>query len=354
MPTLAPGRLIDAPASLEAADRALLNLWVNRGFDDERLAALTRIPAGTLEARRDRIVERLSDELGIPPEVLRDALDELALSNRGPAGGGPNGPAGTDGSPLQSSVDLAGAPLRSPAGQPTAGPGLLLGPSARLAGIPTPPAPVPRRPAGRRRGLWIAAGLLVVVLVGVVIAALASSGGTVRHRPALTAPAAVTTAPAVLPTSPNPTPAPPTRTAGGPVTILGGLPGGLAHAHGSVRLVGPMRHLTLRLTVSGLPVPQDGHYEVWLYNSVVNSQPLGRLRAGRHHVSYPLPAHAGRYRWIDISFQPLGAVYHSGESELRATNPAHATGQRLHRPAARRPHQLRRAASGSKKAKTSK
>lgn len=162
------------------------------------------------------------------------------------------------------------------------------------------------------------------------------------------------TAPAALPTSPNPAPAPPTRTAGGPVTILGGLPGGLAHAQGSVRLVGPTRHLRLSLTVSGLPIPQDGHYEVWLYNSVVNSQPLGRLRAARHHGSYPLPPHAGRYRWIDISFQPLGAVYHSGESELRATNPAHTTTKRLHRRAARRPHQLRRAASGSKKAKTSK
>ena len=201
--------------------------------------------------------------------------------------------------------------------------------------------------------MWIAA-VLVVVLLAVALAALASGGGGARHRAVVTTAASVTSDPAVLPTSPTPTPPPPTRAAGGPVTVLDSLPGGLAHAHGSVRLVGPMRHLRLRLTVSGLPVPRDGHYEVWLYNSVLNSQPLGRLRAGAGRVSYALPAHAGRYGWIDISFQPLGAVYHSGESELRATNPAHTTSKRVHRRAPRRPRQLRRAASGSKTAKTSK
>jgi hypothetical protein len=375
MPSLTTGRLINAPASLEAADRALWNLWVTRGLDDERLAALTRIPVGTLEARRDRIVNQLSDELGLRPEVVRAALDELATSNREAAAAGQNGAAGTappaaepippgpaaaNGNRIHSSADLAGALLGPTAPEATASPGLLLGPAAPRARAPTAPAASPRPPAGRRRALWIAAGLLVAVLVGVAIAALASSGGGTHHRTVVTASgsastsASATTAPAVLPTSPTPTPAPPTRTAGGPVTILGSLPGGLMHAHGSVRLTGPTRHLRLKLTVSGLPAPRDGHYEVWLYNSVVNSQPLGRLRAGRHHVSYRLPAHAGRYRWIDISFQPLGAIYHSGESELRATDPAHTTQKRLHRPTARRPHQLRRATSGSKKAKTSK
>ena len=45
MQSLATRRLIDAAATLEAADRALLNLWVNRGFDSDRLAALSRLEA---------------------------------------------------------------------------------------------------------------------------------------------------------------------------------------------------------------------------------------------------------------------------------------------------------------------
>ena len=103
-----------------------------------------------------------------------------------------------------------------------------------------------------------------------------------------------------------------------------------------------------------MPVARDGHYEVWLYNSVLDSRPLGRLATGGHRASYRLPADASRYRWIDISFQPLGVVNHSGASELQATNPTHTARARLHKRAARTPPQLRRAASGSRKAKTSK
>lgn len=195
MPTLTTGRLIDAPASLEAADRALLNLWVNRGFDDERLAALTRIPVDTLEARRDRIVHQLSDELGFAPEVLREALDELAVSNREAAAAGLNGtagatpptgepttpaPAGANGSRSHTRGDPAGGLLATAGRRPIAKPGLLLGPAARPAATPAPPALSSSRPAGRRRGLWIAAGLLVVVLLGAAIAVLASGGGAAR------------------------------------------------------------------------------------------------------------------------------------------------------------------------------
>ncbi|HEY5431104.1 MAG TPA: hypothetical protein VIK04_18455, partial [Solirubrobacteraceae bacterium] len=157
------------------------------------------------------------------------------------------------------------------------------------------------------------------------------------------------------PTSPAPTPAPPTRSAAGPATAaLAGLPGGLTHARGSIQLVGPSKHLRLRLRVTGVPAPHRGHDEVWLYNSVLDSRALGRLRAGVHRVAYRLPAHAGRFRWIDVSFQPLGVVNHSGESELRAANPAYTATGRRHGRATRRPRQLRRAASGSRNAKTSK
>jgi hypothetical protein len=79
------------------------------------------------------------------------------------------------------------------------------------------------------------------------------------------------------------------------------------------------------LTVSNLPPASGGHYEIWLFNSLTVSMPLGRLRAGVDHLSLPLPRGAARYRWIDISFQPVGAVFHSGESVLRAANPRFGT-----------------------------
>ena len=191
------------------------------------------------------------------------------------------------------------------------------------------------------------------MILGVLIAALASGGATPHHRVVAVASSA-TTVPPINPTSPTPDPAPPTRTAGGPTSPLAVLPGGLAHARGSVQLTGPMKHLRLKLRVRGLPVPPTGHYEVWLYNSVLDSRPLGRLRPHGRAAFYRLPADARHFRWIDISFQPVGVVNHSGESELRSVNPAHASVTRLRKRAARRPRQLRRAASGSRKAKTSK
>jgi hypothetical protein len=128
---------------------------------------------------------------------------------------------------------------------------------------------------------------------------------------------------------------------------LAGLPGGLAHASGSVKLSGKLKNLKLNLRVRGLPAADAGHYEVWLYNTVIDSRPLGRLRNGHHRLTVHLPANARHYRWIDISFQPVGAVNHSGESELRASNPAHTTMARLRRHASRTRHRLRQAAKVS-------
>jgi hypothetical protein len=60
MSHLATQRLLQASASLAPADRALLNLWVNRGLDDEQLAELTGMNAEAVRARRDGIVSALS------------------------------------------------------------------------------------------------------------------------------------------------------------------------------------------------------------------------------------------------------------------------------------------------------
>jgi hypothetical protein len=83
---------------------------------------------------------------------------------------------------------------------------------------------------------------------------------------------------------------------------------------------------------------------VWLYNTVVDSRALARLRNGHRRLAARLPHGARHYRWIDISFQPIGVVYHSGESVLRASNPAHTTTARLRKRSSRTRHRLRQAA----------
>jgi hypothetical protein len=108
------------------------------------------------------------------------------------------------------------------------------------------------------------------------------------------------------------------RSSGDPLVAL---PGGPAHATGAVAVTGTRPSLKLNLSVSGLPAPANGHYEIWLYDSIIYARGLGRLPAGVSHVVVTLPANASRFRWIDISFQPTGAVFHSGESLLRAANP---------------------------------
>src|SRR5665213_4245292 len=97
MTRFATRRLIDAAAKLDPADRALLNLWVNRGLDDERLTELTGMSIDALHARREKIVAQLAAELGLPDEDIRGALaqispDDEALSPSGPIGVADVGP----------------------------------------------------------------------------------------------------------------------------------------------------------------------------------------------------------------------------------------------------------------------
>ncbi len=89
MPSLATRRLISAAATLGPADRALLNLWVNRGLGDDALARLTGLTPQALDGRRRHAVTCLSDELGLPPEHVRSALDEIAAGASAAAPGSP-------------------------------------------------------------------------------------------------------------------------------------------------------------------------------------------------------------------------------------------------------------------------
>jgi hypothetical protein len=176
---------------------------------------------------------------------------------------------------------------------------------SRLLGLPaadvrsalTEIAPTPSyelddsRPKRRRRP-WAAPALVVVVAAVVVGASLASSGSGDRRRSATTR-----------------------------GESLVALPGGSGRPAGTVLVARQGSKLRLDLSVSHMPSVSHAHYEVWLYDSVVNSVDVGRLRSGETHLSLRLPDSAARYRWFDISVQPTGRVFHSGESVLRAANP---------------------------------
>ncbi len=291
MPRVATSRLTEAMASLPPADRALVNLWVNRGLDDAALAALLDISEETIASRRARIVERLSGTLGLPPDHVHAALNEITVA-----------------SGLESTVaSSAESTVASTAGNgDAAGPASPVG-ETNGAHVAASPEAVP---APRRRHRAKALGLVLVAIAGVciLVVSLASSGSTHRRRPTAAGGSTRT-----VPTSPASSA---TRRSGG--GLLAALPGGTGHASGSIAI---SAGLTLSLRVRDLTPASHGHYELWLYDSLTNSVPLGRLRTGVDHLSLPLPRDADRYHWIDISFQPVGAVFHSGESVLRAVNP---------------------------------
>jgi Anti-sigma-K factor rskA len=268
----ATARMNDAAASLEPADRALLNLWLNRGLDDAAVARMTGMGVETVANRRSRIVEHLSDLLGLPPDDVRRALTETT-----PAAG------------VSPPADVSPAAKVGPAvvvGLPTAN-------GTATAPVDTGTGSTSRR----RRRPWAAFALLGIVVAAVLLITLGSNGSGRQRRPV-------------------------PRSAGAPLVAL---PGSSVHGTGTVTVTETSPDLRLNLSISNLPKMSGAHYEVWLYDSVVNSEDVGRLRDGVTHMSLRLPKGARRYRWIDISIQPTGQVFHSGESVLRSANPLFAS-----------------------------
>lgn len=330
MSSFATRRLIDAASALPPAERAQLNLWVNRGLDDPALARMTGMTLEAIAARRERIVGHLSEELGLPPDQIHGALADIAASSaredlRTPINGHASAVTPAEDPPAAEPVpEPAAESAAEPEPAPLDGHGgaaqVASAPASAISGVPpTEPepdgdgAPAPER---RRRGLRAAIGGLLALVGLALIAVLAFGSGSSSSPGKLTRTGARSNPPTSA--SPSPTVRLP------PKQPLSALPGGTNHATGSVTAVGNGPHLSLRLTVRRLPPAVHGHYEVWLYNSVIDSAPLGRLRAGVTVASLKVPAGARRYRWVDVSFQPAGMVLNSGESVLRAANPAAA------------------------------
>lgn len=293
---VATQRLIDAAATLDAPDRALLNIWVNRGLDGAAVARMTGVSEKAIADRRIRIVEHLSSVLDLPEDHVRNALIEITPSS--------------DARPDRVSPQLGPGAQPEPAGATHGG--------ATHAGAAG--AAVRKLDAGaasqRRRRLWGLAAVVMIVVGVVLVLSLASSvhgrHSTPTHARAPASRGSSSRTPATAPTQ------------AAPAGQLTALPGGPGSATGSVRVTGQGRTLRLNLSVSGLPPISRGRYVAWLYTSLVNSERLGQLPGAAGQQSLRVPPNAKRYYWIDISYQPPGAVFHSGDSLLRGANPLHA------------------------------
>ena len=335
---VAAQRLIDASGKLDAADRALLSLLVNHGMDGDALARALHLDHARVAERRRELAEHLGAVLELPAAFVSEQLDELAQSARSQQ-------------PATTSVD------RTP--ETSAGAGAVIGASAPDT---TPPADPKTRQ--RRRG-WLLAAVLLAAIAAVLIVSLTSAGASKpgaskptaattgtspRTTPSVTSTSATTptttstttpattstTTPATTSTTTPATTSTTTPTATPPSTPSGGippsppvreraeletLPGGPAGMSGSIGLAGAAAKPRLVITVSGLPPAGTGHYEVWLYNSVIDSRGIARLGATGGTATVPLPRDFRRFRWIDVSMQPAGTTVHSGISMVRAAVP---------------------------------
>jgi hypothetical protein len=258
--------LMEASAGLDASSRALLSLWLERGLSDDAIAEMAGLDREAVTARKLDIAQRLGDQLGRPPSDILAALSE---------------------------VEPARARARRPGGPALAG---------ALAAV----------------------GVLVVVVLVLFSLGGSSHHGSSRAQAATTtgSSAGVSTgSPAGVSTGSPAVDGSPAAVSDGSREPLKPLALRVPDASGSVTVSGAGTARKLNLTYRGLPRVGGQHYEVWLYNTIIDSRPLGRIASGSGRLSLTLPADAGTYHQIDVSLQTAGYHYDSGESVLRAANP---------------------------------
>jgi hypothetical protein len=250
----------EALSQLDIGERALLDLSVHRGFDDDRIAKLLDIDASEVSAQRRAALEKLFR--------LRAASGDGAR-------------------------DEVRAELRSVSDSTWIDPA-----TAASRG-------------GRHRTAIVGAAILLVV--GVVTAVVLLAGGSDSGTGGNDAGAAATpdpTQPSSQTGQPAPQPAQPSSVALKPLSSStpGSVTASVSESRGAQRLTVQLR---------GLPAP-SGAYELWLYDSLVHSRALGSVAAGKGSISARLPRDASSYSWLDLTLQPgADRVHHSGESVFR-------------------------------------
>jgi hypothetical protein len=249
----------EALSQLDVGERALLDLSVHRGFDDERIASLLGVKVSEVGALRRAALEKLFRIRAASGDGARDAV------------------------------------------------------KAELRSVSDSSWIDPSTAARRRRRIRAAiAAVAVLLIVGLVTAIVLIAGGSDSDTKSngSGAPAA----PPTQPTEQSSPPAKPTQPAGVPLQPLSSDTPGKVVA--SVSNAGDTERLTVKLR--GLPAP-NGAYELWLYDSLVHSRPLGSLAAGKGSIRALLRRDASNYSWLDLTLQPgSDRAHHSGESIFRA------------------------------------
>jgi DNA-directed RNA polymerase specialized sigma24 family protein len=64
----------EALAGLDPESRALLDLSLRRGMDDSEIAGVLRVERDEVARRREEMLDRLADELGLETREQRDEL----------------------------------------------------------------------------------------------------------------------------------------------------------------------------------------------------------------------------------------------------------------------------------------
>jgi hypothetical protein len=162
------------------------------------------------------------------------------------------------------------------------------------------PAAIREQPAKRRRSRLPLLLILLVAAVAAGVIALASGGSDEKKAPA----------------EPSSQAAGKPAKASGPRVALTTLPGGPSGTSGTAALASGGKRLLV--DVKGLPDPQGGAYQVWLYNSVIDAVSLVKVPSTSIKLDLRLPAKAHRYQAVDISLEPNdGNPNHSGQSVVR-------------------------------------
>jgi hypothetical protein len=274
-----------ALSRLDPASRALLDLSLRRGMRPEEISELLGTDPESVIVARESALEQLADELGMDDvselDDVRARLAELP-------------PEAWTGQAAVNGASTARPKLAVVEGAPK-------GEKAKTG---------PQEEERKSRLPLLLALLAAAALVLVIV--LATNGGDDK-----TASSSTPNTPAPKPnaTKPQPKPAAPKPPASPKVALT---PiGRAAGAQGTATLTqGGKRML---LDVSGLPDPHGGAYQVWLYDSVIDTASLTKVRGTKLALDLELPRNASHFRFVDISLEPAdGNPNHSGESVLRA------------------------------------
>jgi hypothetical protein len=296
-------------AELGSDARAILDLSLRYGFSDERLAAMLQLGLEDVAVRRELALSELSVRAGVE-ELDRPRLEEALREV-----------------PHETWI---GRELRDPAPEPDR-------PIAGGEAQPPPPPEAPvaaatSEPSESRHSLRWIGGLLALAAAAVVIALAASGDDDAESQGAATQ-AQAPGAPAGDNSGER------ARAQGQDRSQGNAQPGGrgdqritmkpilgAAPSTATIRLVspGPPPQLALRFETKA---DHAGIYEVWLYDTVIDAQPLAKIPHNGGIARFELPDSADEYRYLDISEEkPGGFAGHSGRSVERIGLPVAVAG----------------------------